>query len=55
MWDNFYVVSLQVLTKKKQNTRRVYEDSRTSTPPPPLPSSPKANKKFQSYLQNYLV
>ena len=25
--DNFYVISLQVLTKKKQNTRRVYQDS----------------------------
>ena len=31
IWDNFYVISLQVLTKKKQNTRRVYQDSR-----PPL-------------------
>ena len=32
IWDNFYVISLQVLTKKKQNTRRVDEDSRTPTP-----------------------
>ena len=26
-WNNFYVISLQVLTKKKENTRRVYQDS----------------------------
>ena len=25
-WDNFYMISLQVLTKKKQDTRRVYQD-----------------------------
>ena len=25
---NFYVISLQILTKKKQNTTRVYQDSR---------------------------
>ena len=24
IWDNFYAICLQVLTKKKQNTRRVY-------------------------------
>ena len=29
IWDNFYMISLQVLTKKKQNTRRVYQDSRS--------------------------
>ena len=23
IWDNFYVISSQVLTKKKQNTRKV--------------------------------
>ena len=36
MWDNFYVISLQVLIKKKQNTRRVYQDSwsPTSLPTP---------------------
>ena len=28
IWDNFYVISLQTLTKKKQNTIRVYQDSR---------------------------
>ena len=27
IWDNFYVISLQVLTKKNQNTRRVYQNS----------------------------
>ena len=27
IWANFYVISLQVLTKKKQITRRVYQDS----------------------------
>ena len=26
--DNFYLISIQVLTKEKQNTRRVYQDSR---------------------------
>ena len=25
IWDNFYMVSLEILTKKKQNTRRVCE------------------------------
>ena len=28
IWDNFYVISLQVFTKEKQNTRRIYQDSR---------------------------
>ena len=28
IWDNVYVMSLQVLTMKKRNTRRVYQDSR---------------------------
>ena len=23
-WDNFYVIPLRILTKKKQNTRREY-------------------------------
>ena len=26
MWDNFYLISLQVLSKEKQNTERVYQD-----------------------------
>ena len=26
IWYNFYAISLQVLTKKPQNTRRVYQD-----------------------------
>ena len=26
-WNNFYVISLQVFSKKKQNARRVYQDS----------------------------
>ena len=26
IWDNFYVISWQVLNKKKQNNRRVYQD-----------------------------
>ena len=36
--DNFSVISLQVLTKEKQNSRRVYQDSQsqpTSPNPPP--------------------
>ena len=39
IWANFLSISLQVLTEKKQNTRRVYQDSR---PPiiPPLPPTP---------------
>ena len=32
IWDNFYVISLQALTNKKQNTRRVYRDSLPPTP-----------------------
>ena len=28
LWDNVSVISLQVLTKKKQNSRRVYQDLR---------------------------
>ena len=32
IWDNFCVISVQLLTKKKQNINRVYQDSR----PPPL-------------------
>ena len=35
IWGNFYVISLQVLTEKKQKTRRVYQDSRPLHPPPP--------------------
>ena len=39
IWDNFYAISLQVLKKKKQNTSRVYQDSR-----PPI------RKKVKAYL-----
>ena len=49
IWDNFYAISLQVLTKKKQHTRRAIQDSRRSHPFP-LPSAPKGNSKFKSYL-----
>ena len=38
--NSFYVISLQVLTKKKQ--WRVYQDSR-----PPAPSDSKSNSKFE--------
>ena len=37
IWDNLYVISLKVLTKKKQNTRRVYQISRAQTPLIPRP------------------
>ena len=33
IWDNFYLISLQFLTKKKQKTRWVYQDSKSLTPP----------------------
>ena len=50
--DNFYMISLDVLTKKKQNTTRVYQDSRppilTPTPNPFI--GPKGNNKFKSNL-----
>ena len=36
IWDNFYKISLEVLTKKKQNTRRAYQDSQL---PPSAPTS----------------
>ena len=32
IWDNFYLISLQFLTKKKQKTRWVYQDSQFLTP-----------------------
>ena len=32
IWNNFYVISSQVLTKRKRNTRRVYQDSRPPSP-----------------------
>ena len=32
IWDNFYVISLQVLSKEKQSTKRLYQDSRLPTP-----------------------
>ena len=35
IWGNFYVISLQVLTEKKQKTKRVYQDSRPLHPTPP--------------------
>ena len=46
------MISLQLLTKKKQNTRRVYPDSQPPIKPPtqPHPSQPKGDNKFQSYL-----
>ena len=40
IWDNFYVISLQVLTKKGQNTRRIYEDLQ----PPTHHSIPRTRK-----------
>ena len=40
IWDNFYVISLQVLTKKGQNTRRIYQDLR----PPTHHSIPRTRK-----------
>ena len=47
IWVNFYLNSLQVLTKKKQSTRRIYQDSQQST----LHSlPPKGKSKFKSYL-----
>ena len=46
IWDNFYEISLQVLTKKKQDTRRVYQDSWVQL----TPSASKDNSKFKSYL-----
>ena len=45
--DNFYLISLQFLNKKKQNTRRLYQDSR---PPTPFLSVAKDNSKFKSNL-----
>ena len=39
IWENFYAVSLQVLTKNKQNIRRVYQDTQ-----PPTPSTPRPRK-----------
>ena len=53
IWDNFYTIFLLVLSKKKQNTRRVHQDS--STPLSPDPSVPKGNGKFKSYLYKYLA
>ena len=41
IWDNFYVISLQVLTRKKQNTTRLYQDSR---PPTPLIFTPEVSE-----------
>ena len=35
VWDNFYMIPLQDLTKKKQNTRIVYQDSLPPTSPTP--------------------
>ena len=49
IWDNFYVISLQVLAKKKYNTRMVYQGSR-SPPRSPYHSDPKGNNKFKSYM-----
>ena len=40
IWDNFYVISLQVLTKKKQNTRRMDILRFTDPNPQPLNSHP---------------
>ena len=54
--DNFYLISLQVLTKKKQNTRRIYQNSWSSTYTPSSANphdnslAPKGNNKFKSYL-----
>ena len=31
IWDNFYVISLKIFTKTKQNTRRVYQNSLAPT------------------------
>ena len=42
--DKFYMISLQVLAKKKQNTRRVYYDSRPSIPPHPTHRTQKVTK-----------
>ena len=52
IWDNFSVISSQVLIKKKQNTRKVYQHSRLLTP---HLSTKKGNSKFKSYSQKYLV
>ena len=46
IWDNFYVISLQVLTNKTQNTIRVNQDSR---PPPHLPAPP---PPLHQHIQN---
>ena len=39
------MISLQVLTKKKQNLRRIYQDSR-----PQVPFAPKDDDKFETLL-----
>ena len=41
-WDNFYMISLQVLTKKKQDIEHI----KTS----PHPATPEDKGKFKSYL-----
>ena len=33
IWDNFQVIQLQVLNKKKQNIRKVNQDSQLPTGP----------------------
>ena len=50
--DNFYVISLQVLTKKKQNTRRVYQDSQLPTCPHPTPPTLKVTTNLNLTCKN---
>ena len=54
IWENVYVITLQVLTKEKQSTRRVYQDYITGAWRPPTPNlhilALKGNSKFKSYL-----
>ena len=52
IWENFYAVSLQVLTKNKQNIRRVYQDTQPPTPSTPRPQKVTAILKL-SFLNFY--
>ena len=45
IWNEFYVISLQVLLRKKQNPGRLYQDSR-----PLFPSVSKGNSKIEILL-----
>ena len=45
IWDNFYVISLKIFTKTKQNTRRVYQNS-----PAPTTTSTSGNQKVTENL-----